>query len=56
MYLTGDGSPRIKVAGVVVFALAAWLQFFGGYPLAGMLLQIVLALSLALRRRMGQSM
>ncbi len=44
--------PAIKLAGVLVFAAAVYLQFFGRHNLAGLLIQIGLAVSLALWRRM----
>lgn len=48
-----EGRPLLKVLGIAVFAVAVYLQFFSRYALAGMLLQIVLALSLALWHRIG---
>ena len=48
----GSASPGFKLAGVVVFAVAVYLQFFSRFSLAGMLIQIALAVSLALWHRM----
>ena len=47
----GDGPPAIKIVGSVVFGTALYLQFFSRHSLAGMLLQIVLAVSLAVWRK-----
>jgi len=47
----GSANRGIKLIGVLVFALAAYLQFFSRFDLAGMLIQVVLALGLALWRR-----
>jgi hypothetical protein len=49
----GDAPPVVKLLGVVVFLVAVYLQFFSPYSLFGLLLQIVLALLLALWRRMS---
>jgi len=48
-----ETSPVLKLAGVVIFAVAVYLQFFSRFGLAGMLIQIALAISLTLWRRMG---
>ncbi len=48
----GSASPGIKLAGVVAFAVAVYLQFFSRFDLAGLLIQIALAFSLALWRKM----
>jgi hypothetical protein len=48
----GSASPGFKLAGVVVFAVAVYLQFFSRFDLAGLLIQVALALSLVLWRRM----
>ena len=48
----GSASPGFKLAGVVVFAVAVYLQFFSRFGLAGLLIQIALAFSLALWRKM----
>jgi hypothetical protein len=47
----GDARPVVKLVGVVVFLTAVYLQFFSPYSLFGLLLQIVLALLLALWQR-----
>ena len=48
----GSAGPAIKLAGVVCFAVAVYLQFFSRFHLAGLLIQIALAFSLALWRKM----
>ena len=48
---TGDGRPALKTLGIAVFVAAIYLQFFSRYALYGMLLQIALALVLAVWRR-----
>jgi len=48
----GDAGPGPKILVVAAFVVAAWLQFFSSYALAGLLLQIALALYLALWRRL----
>lgn len=54
LYLTmGDGSPVVKGAGVAVFALGVYLQFFSGQMLAGVLVLVGLALTLEFWRRMN---
>ena len=47
----GDGPPAVKIAGTVVFGTALYLQFFSSHALFGLLLQIAVALALALWRR-----
>ena len=47
-----DGPPAIKIVGILAFGAALYLQFFSRHALAGMLLQIALALALALWRKM----
>ena len=47
----GEASPGFKLAGVVIFAAAVYLQFFSRFALAGMLIQVALAFSLALWRK-----
>ena len=47
----GAARPRTKWAAFAVFVLAAYLQFFTRHALAGLLLQIGLALTLLLWRR-----
>lgn len=51
----GDGLPAIKIVGTVVFGSALYLQFFSRHSLFGLLLQIALAVSLALWRRVDAS-
>jgi len=54
LYLAfGGGAPATKVAGCGVFAVATYLQFFSSWSLAGLLLQVVLAFTLEVWRRMG---
>lgn len=48
---TGEGSSAVKATGTGVFLLAAYLQFFSGQMLAGVLLQVALALTLEMWRR-----
>ena len=48
----GSVGRRFKILGAVAFALAVYLQFFSGFPLVGLLLQVALALSLVLWRRL----
>ena len=43
----GEAGPGVKVVGTTVFLVAVYLQFFSSFSLAGMLLQIILALCLA---------
>ena len=53
LYLwTGDGGTATKTIGVAVFFTAAYLQFFSPYLMAGILLQVALALTLEFWRRM----
>ena len=47
----GSANPGFKLACVAVFAVAVYLQFFSRLSLAGLLIQIALALSLAIWRR-----
>ena len=49
--LFSDAGPGWKASVVVIFGLAAYLQFFSRHTLAGLLLQIGLALALALWKR-----
>ena len=52
LYLAlGEGSPRLKGVGVMVFLVAAYLQFVAGDLLPGILLQIALAFTLEMWRR-----
>lgn len=48
----GDGRAVTKAAGAAVFLVAAYLQFFSPYMVAGVLLQIALALTLEFWRRL----
>jgi len=50
----GSAGPAFKLAAVLVFALAVYLQFFSRFDLTGLLIQIALALSLALWRKMDK--
>ena len=53
LYLwTGEGGPVVKATGVAVFLLATYLQFFSPYMVAGVLLQVALAFTLEMWRRM----
>ena len=53
LYLwTGEAGPVTKAIGVAVFVTAAYLQFFSPYMMAGVLLQVALALTLEFWRRM----
>lgn len=53
LYLSwGDGSPVTKAAGAAVFLVAAYLQFLSPYMVPGVLLQIALALTLEIWRRL----
>ena len=52
LYLwTGEGGTALKAVGVAVFMTAAYLQFFSPYYVAGVLLQVTLALTLEFWRR-----
>ena len=51
----GDGPPATKIVGTAVFGAALYLQFFSRHALFGLLLQVVLAFSLALWRKMDGS-
>jgi len=44
----GDASPARKLAVTAVFLTAVYLQFFSRHALAGMLVQVAVALGLAL--------
>lgn len=56
VYLTmGAAAPVYKLGGVLIFAAAVYLQFFSRFALAGLLIQVGLALSLALWRRFDAS-
>jgi hypothetical protein len=48
----GEGRTVTKVIGVAVFVTAAYLQFFSAYLVAGVLLQVALAFTLEMWRRM----
>ena len=48
----GEGSTPTKVIGVALFLTAAYLQFFSPYMMAGVLLQVALAFTLEIWRRM----
>jgi hypothetical protein len=50
--LHGDGGPATKAIGVAVFLTAAYLQFFSPYMVPGVLLQVALALTLEMWRRL----
>lgn len=50
--LYGDARPAFKILGAVIFFFAVYLQFFSSHSLFGMLLQITLALYLAMWLRM----
>ena len=49
---SGEGGPVVKGSGIVVFLVAAYLQFFSPWALAGVLLQVALALTLEFWRRL----
>ena len=52
LYLwTGEGGAVTKAIGIAVFITAAYLQFFSPYLVAGVLLQVMLALTLEFWRR-----
>ena len=48
----GSVGPAFKLGGIAVFAAAVYLQFFSRFALAGLLIQVALAFSLALWRKM----
>ena len=48
----GESPPGRKWLGVALFLVAVYLQFFSRFSLAGMLLQIAIALTLAVWRKM----
>ena len=52
MYVIAGSRVAFKIAGVAVFVVAAYLQFFTSHSLLGMLVQVALALILALWWRM----
>ena len=53
LYLwTGEGGTVTKAIGVAVFLTAAYLQFFSPHMVAGVLLQVLLALTLEFWRRL----
>ncbi|HUR21994.1 MAG TPA: hypothetical protein VMZ90_14355 [Vicinamibacterales bacterium] len=53
LYLwAGDGGTATKATGAAVFLTAAYLQFFSPYLVAGVLLQVALAFTLEMWRRM----
>ena len=49
---TGEGGTVTKATGAAVFLIAAYLQFFSPYMVAGVLLQVVLAFTLEMWRRL----
>jgi len=51
--LAEEARPALKILGTVVFLAAVYLQFRSPYPLAGILLQVALALVLVLWRKLG---
>ena len=54
MYLyLGEAGPALKVSGTVIFIAASYLQFFSSHTLAGLLLQVGLALCLAMWHRVS---
>jgi hypothetical protein len=52
--MMGTAGPVAKCLGAAVFLVAVYLQFFSRWPLAGLLMQIGLALCLELWRRLGR--
>jgi hypothetical protein len=50
----GEARPAFKVLGVALFGAAVYLQFFSRHSLVGLVLQVVLAVGLALWWRMGR--
>jgi hypothetical protein len=48
----GEGNTLRNGAGIAIFLLAAYLQFFSPYLVAGLLIQVLLALTLEFWRRM----
>ena len=48
----GEAGTVTKVIGAAVFLVAAYLQFFSPYMVAGVLLQVALAFTLEMWRRM----
>jgi hypothetical protein len=51
--LTSPARAGIKVVGVALFGVAVYLQFFSRHVLAGLLLQVAIAFSLAMWRKVG---
>ena len=49
--VAGEARITPKLSGAVVFLVAVYLQFFSRHGLAGMLLQLALALGLAVWRK-----
>ncbi len=53
VYLTmQEDRTVLKIAGAVLFLAAVYLQFYSRWTLAGLLLQIGLAVTLAIQRRL----
>lgn len=53
--VTGEGGLTTKLVGTGIFITAVLLQFASAYPLAGLLLQIGLAMCLVLWRRLDEA-
>ena len=49
--LFGEARPAVKIAGAMWFVVALYLQFGSGYPLVGLLAQVLLAMALAIWKR-----
>lgn len=53
LYLAyGEGGWVIRTGGLAVFVLATYLQFFSAHLLAGVVLQVALAFTLEMWRRL----
>ena len=53
--LAAEARPAVKLSAIVVFLVAVYLQFFSSHTLAGLLVQISLAVVLAIWHRMNVS-
>jgi len=51
----GDAGPVLKSAGCLLFFAAVLIQFRSPYPLAGLILQAGLAITLAVWRKLATS-
>jgi chromate transport protein ChrA len=52
----GEAGPGLKAVGCVLFFAAVLLQFRSPYPLAGLILQVGVAVTLAVWRKLDTSL